>query len=360
VLWPASRTGYASLKSQSNAEFAPHWRVCSASTQAVPVCNLRLIPPSAPIDHAEVASLIRDAHPPTPLEPAPALRRNATVLLKREDLGPNGAFKWRGALAAVADLRAGGATEVVTASSGNHGAATAWAARRLGLIAHVVVPSEATGIKCELIEANGATLHRFGAGVEEAGAHARELAQSLGAPYLEDGGSPAQLAGAATIADELEGAEAEAVIAPVGVGALAGGLGIGFASLERPRRLIGVQVSGYDRIARALAGRPWPADAERATFADGLADTRLVEPAYGACREHLERLLVVDDTALRAAVRELNEATGLVVEGAGAAALAGLRVLEAEGAEPATAVLIVSGRNLDPAVAREILTSTGA
>jgi threonine dehydratase len=314
----------------------------------------------ASLDQASVASLIRAAHSPTPLEPAPALSRRTSVLLKREDLGPNGAFKWRGALAAVAHLRDGGATEVVTASSGNHGAATAWAARRLGLRAHVVVPSETTGLKCELIEANGATLHRFGAEVDEAGQHAQELAESLGAPYLEDGGSAAQLAGAATIADELEGAEAEAVIAPVAVGALAGGLGIGLARLERPSRLIGVQVSGYDRIACALDGRPWPADAERATFADGLADTRLVEPAYGACRDHLERLLVVDDDALRAAIRELNEATGLVVEGAGAAALAGLRRLEAEDAEPATAILIVSGRNLDPAVAREILSSASA
>src|SRR4051812_26887204 len=120
-------------------------------------------------------ALIRTVAPPTPVEPL-FVAGPRRVLLKREDTGPNGTFKWLGALAACQSYRRAGASEVVTASTGNHGAAVAWAARRIGLTAHVAVPRDAVERKCAIIESHGARLHRIGDDLEAASAFALDLA----------------------------------------------------------------------------------------------------------------------------------------------------------------------------------------
>jgi threonine dehydratase len=306
-------------------------------------------------DHEAARRLVRSVRPPSPLEPAPGLEGSATeIFLKREDLGPNGSFKWRGALCALSDFAAAGAAAVVTASTGNHGAATAWAAGRFGLDAHIVVPEGANELKCRLIECNGAILHRVGADLDAADRHARRLAEDLGAPYFEDGASPAQLLGTATIGWEIAESGADVVIAPLAVGALAGGIGKGLAAAGAGARLYGVQVASHDAIARRIQGRP-PGAQPGQTFADGLADVRILEPAFGACREHLSGIAVVGEAELEAAVGDLWAATGIVAEGAGAAALAGLRNLDIEEQECSRVVLVISGRNLDPQVAQRLL-----
>ena len=304
--------------------------------------------------HEVARRLVRSVHPPSPLEPVPALGSVAEVALKREDLGPNGSFKWRGALCALSDFAAGRARAVVTASTGNHGAATAWAADRFGLDAHIVVPRGANELKCRLVEDNGAILHRVGADLNAADEHARRFAEDLGAPYFEDGASPAQLLGAATIGWEIAETGADVVIAPLAVGALAGGIGKGLAAAGSAARLYGVQATSHDAIARRIQGRP-PTPEPGRTFADGLADTRVLEPAFGACREHLSGIIVVGEAELEAAVRDLWAAAGIVAEGAGAAALAGLRSLDLEEHGSSRVVLVISGRNLDPQVAKRLL-----
>lgn len=305
--------------------------------------------------HADAVSVIRSIRGPSPLEPAAGLCEDLPVVLKREDSGPNGSFKWRGALCALTDFAFNGATAVVTASTGNHGAATAWAAARLGIDAHVVVPTAASGLKCSLIEANGAVLHRNGTDLDAAAGHARSLAEQLGAPYFEDGASTAQLLGTATIGAEIAEIDPGIVITPLAVGALAGGVGIGLARRGSGAKLFGVQVEGYDAIARLLRGDP-PPDRGTATFADGLADNRIVEPAFGACRDHLSGVVVVGEPQLEAAVRDLHRERGIIAEGAGAAALAGLRELD-PAHERGPIVLIVSGRNLDGRVAERLLSA---
>ena len=98
---------------------------------------------------------------PTPLEEAPSsLSGGRPLFLKREDVHELGAFKWRGALPALESFRARGAEGVVTASTGNHGAASAWAAERLGMRAVVFVPEEASEAKLELLERLGAELRQ--------------------------------------------------------------------------------------------------------------------------------------------------------------------------------------------------------
>ena len=102
---------------------------------------------------------------PTPLEQAPAsLTGDRNVLLKREDVHELGAFKWRGALPVLREYLARGARTVVTASTGNHGAATAWAAQRTGLRAVVFIPEEVSQAKVALMQSLGAELRGVGTG----------------------------------------------------------------------------------------------------------------------------------------------------------------------------------------------------
>jgi threonine dehydratase len=182
---------------------------------------------------------------PTPLEQAPhGLAPGRDVLLKREDVHELGAFKWRGALPVLQAWRSQSATGVVTASTGNHGAATAWAADRLGMTALVFVPEGSTQAKAARIESLGAELYRTGADLDEAKNAARALAARQGLPFFEDGAERAQYEGYRQIAREvLEQLERPpaAFVAPVGNGALLGGIGLEVCERSPSSLRIGVQ-----------------------------------------------------------------------------------------------------------------------
>jgi threonine dehydratase len=308
---------------------------------------------SQPID---AIGLVRGVREPTPLVLAPELDSEREILLKREDLGPNGSFKWRGALCACADFQIHGSTIVVTASTGNHGAATAWAAARLGLEAHVIVPVRASETKCEIIESHGAELHREGKTLEESAEFGRQLATNLGGTWFEDGASEAQLLGAGTIGAELieAGAAPEVVIAPLACGALAGGLAASLAARDSDPWIVAVHSTAFPRMGALLRGERDPGEIAGVTFADGLADTRIVEPAFSSCQRHVDQVAMVSDEDLRLSIRELHARCGILVEGAAAAPLAALRASSGD-IKPGRTVLILTGRNLDPTIASEIL-----
>jgi threonine dehydratase len=279
--------------------------------------------------------------------------------MKREDLGPTGTFKWRGALTACRAYRNDGVTEVVTASTGNHGAAVAWAATRLGMTAHVVVPRDAVACKRDLITAQGGQLHRAGDHLDGASAYAMELADKRGIPCFEDGGSEAQLEGVATVGIEMATASPlDTVFVPVGCGALAAGVGDGLQRQSCAARLVGVQSVHFSRLTASFRERSYVPTGEP-TFADGLADDRVIEPAFSACKGRLDDIITVDDGQLRDAVRMLWRIAGIQAEGAGAAALAGL-LSYPQARIPGRVAVIISGGNLDPAVAHELLGESAA
>jgi threonine dehydratase len=151
-----------------------------------------------------VAALLYARAMATPLEEAPAsLAGGRSLFLKREDLHELGAFKWRGALPALRRYRDDGAEAVVTASTGNHGAASAWAAMRLGVRAVVFGPEDASRAKVAVIGELGAELRLVGADLDEAKDRARAFAAERRLPFFEDGAEPAQFDGYAEIATEL-------------------------------------------------------------------------------------------------------------------------------------------------------------
>jgi threonine dehydratase len=293
---------------------------------------------------------------PTPLEPAPAsLAGGRELYLKREDVHELGAFKWRGALPVLEVYREAGADAVVTASTGNHGAATAWAARRLGLRAIVYAPEGATQAKLALIESLGADMRLVGADLDVAKDEARAHAERAGLPFFEDGAEPAQYEGYAMIADEILdqlSAPPAAVVVPVGNGALLGGIGMRLAERAPATLRVGVAAKEAPVMAECWHAGSVVTSERSTTFADGLAVRVAIPLAVDVLGEVASRMLLVSERELAEAVGAFA-AAGIRVEGAAAAALAALRQLDdVDGA----AVLVVTGRNIDDALHARAVT----
>ena len=278
---------------------------------------------------------------PTPLEEAtPELSGGRPLFLKREDVHELGAFKWRGALPALEKYRAGGADAVVTASTGNHGAASAWAAERTGMRAVVFVPEGASEAKLALLEQLGAELRPVGSDLDESKDLAREYASANKLPFFEDGAEPAQYGGYEAIGEEILrqlGGPPATVIVPVGNGALIIGVRMGIG------RVSGVVAKDAPVMALSVQARR-PVECDRcATFADGMA----VRVAIPSVIEELRRggypMAMVSEREIAHAVRDYD-AAGIRAEGAAGAPLAAFRKRPAQ-LEPT--VVIVTGRNID-------------
>jgi threonine dehydratase len=284
---------------------------------------------------------------PTPLEQAPAgLAAGRHVFLKREDVHELGAFKWRGALPVVEAYRRRGASSVVTASTGNHGAATAWAAERVGLEAVVYAPKAASEAKLALIGELGAELRLAGADLDEAKDEARRWAAEQALPFFEDGAELEQYEGYGAIADEildaLDGPPA-AIVVPVGNGALLGGIGLRVCDRSPVTLRIGVAARDAPVMAESWEAGHAVESRLCSTFADGLAVRVAIPLAVDVLGEVASRMLLVSEREIAGALASYAEA-GLRVEGAAAAALAALpQLVDVDG----PLVLVVTGRNID-------------
>ena len=281
----------------------------------------------------------------TPLERAPSeLGAGRELYLKREDAHEIGAFKWRGALPTLRLFAARGATTVVTASTGNHGAATAWAARELGLQAIVFVPERASETKIARIEALGAELRREGDDFDDTKERAAAFPIERGLPHFEDGLEPAQYEGyreiGREIADQLGGSPGTVVV-PLGNGALIGGIGEALA--EVPTEVVGVVAKDAPVMADSFEAGRVVTSTSGATIADGLAVRVAIPYAVERIQHVVHRMVRVSERELAGAIGRLAGA-GIRVEASAAAALAGLDHVESP-AEPI--VLVITGRNID-------------
>lgn len=296
----------------------------------------------------------------TRLEPAPsALGAGGDVWLKREDLHELGAFKWRGALPVISRYRDEGARGVVTASTGNHGAAAAWAAQQVGLEAIVFAPEMTSSAKLERLHRLGVDVRLGGVDIDEAKDAGKSFAHEQRLPFFEDGAEPLQYEAYGAIADEILeqlGTAPAAVVVPLGNGALLGGIGralgrgspstvrVGVAAKEAP-----VMVQSWN------TGRPVESD-RCATIADGLAVRVAIPFAVDALRTSVDRMLLVGERAIARAVAAFDGA-GIRAEPAAAAGLAALPQLEDVGGP---IVLIVTGGNIDEELLRRCRDDPGS
>jgi threonine dehydratase len=265
------------------------------------------------------------------------------LTLKLELFQHAGSFKTRGAFANLL-TRAIPAAGVVAASGGNHGAAVAYAAMRLGVPAHIFVPTVASPVKIARIRAYGAELVVGGDRYADALAASQAFAARSGALAVHAFDQEETLLGQGTIALELarQAPDLDTLLVSVGGGGLVGGIAAWCAGTPR---VIGVEPETAPTLTRALAAGK-PVDAEAGGIAaDSLAPRRVGELMFPIARAHVARVVLVADAAIRRAQEALWESLRVVAEPGGAAAFSAL-LDRAYVPEPGERVgVVVSGGN---------------
>jgi threo-3-hydroxy-L-aspartate ammonia-lyase len=254
----------------------------------------------------------------------------AEVSFKCETFQRGGAFKFRGAYNAVASLdaeaRAGG---VCAASSGNHAQAVTLAAGLCGVPAVILMPSDAAPLKRAATEGYGAEVVEFDRYRDDREALMRSLAAERGLALVHPYDNPAVMAGQGTVALELlsqvpERERLDLVVVPVGGGGLISGCATVVKALSPGTRVIGVEPTASDDVARSLAsGRRERVTVGR-TIADGQQTATPGELTWPVIRERVDQVVTVGDEEIVAAMRLLFERMKLVVEPSGACGLAAL------------------------------------
>src|SRR3954465_3416736 len=288
----------------------------------------------------------------TPLEPARALsqRLKNRLLLKREDLQPVFSFKVRGAYNKMASLsRARLAKGVIAASAGNHAQGVALAAQRLGCRAVIVMPITTPRIKVDAVQARGAEVRLYGDSYSDAYQEAMRLKRKRGLVFVHPYDDPDVIAGQGTIGMEIvrqHPGPIDAIFVPVGGGGLISGIAAYVKEVSPRTKIIGVEPVDADAMARSLkAGRRVKLD-HVGLFADGVAVKQVGKETFRLCRELVDEMLLVDTDEMCAAIKDVFEDTRVVLEPAGALAIAGAKAwVERHGARGKTLVAVASGAN---------------
>ena len=286
----------------------------------------------------------------------------ADLRLKLENRQHTGSFKARGAfsklLALPAAQRAAG---VITASTGNHGAAVAYASREIGLSARVVVPDNADPGKVARIRSLGAEVLRFGDDSAVAETHARRLAEREGLPFVSPYNDLQVAAGQGTLGVELAGQvpDADAVFIALGGGGLLAGTAAWLKSVRPGVRIIGCSPEHSAVMIESLrAGRILELPS-RPTLSDGTAGGVEAEAmTFEWCRELADELITVSEADIASAMRAVHAAHGMAVEGAAGVALAAF-LHQAEQWRGKKAVVVVCGGNVSQEVLRSVLLAAG-
>jgi threonine dehydratase len=288
----------------------------------------------------------------TALELAPMLsaRLGSRVLLKREDMQPVFSFKLRGAYNKMvrlspAALRRG----VIAASAGNHAQGVALAAERLGCRAVIVMPVTTPRIKVDAVKARSAKVVLHGDTYDEAYAEARRLGRQRRLTFVHPYDDPDVIAGQGTIGLEIlrqAPGPIDAIFVPVGGGGLIAGVAACVKQLDPKVKIIGVEPTDADAMARSLRARRRVTLDQVGLFADGVAVRRVGEETFRLARTRVDEMILVDTDAICAAIKDVFQETRTILEPAGALSIAGLKAWVARHrARDQRLVAIASGAN---------------
>jgi threonine dehydratase len=309
---------------------------------------------------AEAELRIRPHIRRTYLVPSPYFSRlsGANVFFKCENLQHTGSFKVRGALNKLLSLsKQGRERGVVTASTGNHGAGVAFAARRTGTQCIVFVPENAAASKVESIELLGGTVRYTGRDCVEAEAAGRSHAERNALTYVSPYNDPQVIGGQGTVGAEIceQLERVDAVFVALGGGGLIGGIA---AHLKHARP--GVEVVGCSpensqvMIESVRAGRILDLPS-LPTLSDGTAGG--IEPGsitFALCRNLVDKYVAVTEDAIRTNLREFLRSHHLLIEGAAAVPIAALLRIRGQFANK-NVVIVLCGANIDPDVLGSVL-----
>ena len=295
---------------------------------------------------------VYDVASETPLELAPGLSRRLRnrLLIKREDLQPVFSFKLRGAYNKMAGLpRARLARGVIAASAGNHAQGVALAAQRLGCRAVIVMPVTTPRIKVDAVLARGAQVVLHGDSYAEAFAQAMRLKRRRGLAFVHPYDDPEVIAGQGTIGMEILRQHAgplDAIFVPVGGGGLISGIAAYVKRVRPSIKVVGVEPVDAAAMTQSLKkGRRVKLE-HVGLFADGVAVKEVGRETFRLCRELVDEMVLADTDAMCAAIKDVFEDTRVVLEPAGALAIAGAKAwVERHGARGKALVAVASGAN---------------
>lgn len=303
-----------------------------------------------------IQGLVRE----TPLQFSSRLSElvDAEVLLKLENLQLTGSFKLRGALNRLRsippdELRGG----VVTASSGNHGAAVAYGAAQCLAQCTVFVPRGASEVKVRAIRGHGSEVRFEGSDAAETEAIAGEFARESGATYVSPYNDPRVIGGQGTVAAEVsrQAGRVDVVFAPVGGGGLISGVGGYMKEVYPECRVVGCSPQSSAVMARSVAAGELLDLASGPTLSDGTAGG--VEPGaitFDLCRRYVDDFVLVGEGEIAAMLGDFIGTHGMLIEGAAAMTLAAL-VRERERLSGERVVVVVCGANISPKTLKEVL-----
>ncbi len=324
--------------------------------------------PLLPVTLADVeraADRIKGHVARTPLVASSSLSQQAgiPVHLKLETHQPIGAFKLRGATNAILalddDARRRG---LVTASTGNHGRAVAYAAKELKVPATICMSALVPANKVEAIRALGAQIRIVGRSQDDAQEEVSRLVESDGLTPIPPFDHPDVVAGQGTIGLEFlqDLSKLDAVLIPLSGGGLAGGIAVAIKALSPQTRIIGVSMEkGAAMHAAIAAGKP-VAVHEEESLADSLGggiglDNRIT---FALCRVLLDEIVLLSEEEIAAGIRHAAREEGETLEGAGAVGIGAVLAKKVRLTGPT--VLIVSGGNIDPQLHQAIVEGQSA
>jgi threonine dehydratase len=302
------------------------------------------------IDQARVYEVAKK----TPLDVMPSLsaRLGNQILLKREDMQPVFSFKLRGAYNKMANLPADALKRgVICASAGNHAQGVALSAQKLGCRAVIVMPTTTPQIKVNAVKARGGEVVLFGDSYSDAYVHALQLEKEEGLTFVHPYDDPDVIAGQGTIAKEILEAHPEpidAIFCCVGGGGLLAGIAA-YIKAKRPEiKVIGVEAQDANAMTLSLEKGERVVLEQVGLFADGAAVKQVGEHTFALCQQFVDEMILVDNDAICAAIKDVFEDTRSILEPAGALSLAGLKAyIEQTHAHGKTFIAVASGANMN-------------
>jgi len=299
-------------------------------------------------------SHVYDVAKVTPLELQINLSKRIknNVLLKREDMQPVFSFKIRGAYNKMASLPAEALTKgVIAASAGNHAQGVALSAQKLNCRAVIVMPTTTPQIKIDAVKSRGAEVVLFGDSYSDAYTHSLKLEKSEGLTFVHPYDDPDVIAGQGTIAMEILNAHPEpihAIFCCVGGGGLVAGIAAYIKAVRPEIKVIGVEAKDAEAMTESLKIGKRVTLEQVGLFADGAAVKQVGEHTFALCQQYVDEMIIVDNDAICAAIKDVFEDTRSILEPAGALAVAGLKAYAArENLQNKTLVAIASGANMN-------------
>ena len=299
-------------------------------------------------------SRVYDVAKNTPLEFQPNLsaRMGNNILLKREDMQPVFSFKLRGAYNKMANLPAEALNlGVICASAGNHAQGVALAAQKLGCRAVIVMPTTTPLIKINAVRSRGAEVVLFGDSYTDAYVHALELEKSENLTFVHPYDDPDVIAGQGTIGLEILEAHPEpihAIFCCVGGGGLLAGIAAYVKAMRPDIKMIGVEARDAEAMTDSLKLGERVMLEQVGLFADGAAVKQVGEHTFNLCQQYVDEMIVVDNDAICAAIKDVFEDTRSILEPAGALSAAGMKeYIKRNNIKGETLIGIASGANMN-------------